>query len=577
MDPTESTASGVEVSWLGVRILLPFAFARAASDGSEAGAVPPELRARLRALRFRGLPAWMPARPDAQYLDEALGPVQRAVFPDGPDDRERYWRVPTQVVPAAEGQPGVPEVLGVMLPASTRVELASGHAIRIRPLRPFGIELFLSNFGFGALSIALEADLEGEARAAVATELAYRLSQILERKLIPLRWPHPFDDEKKKQEIVRQGRAEGIEPPPGPGAGVEERLGVPGGSVSLPELARFLLPFDVAPFQAGLDRGNGPELPKLVSGQFNAYVVVRIAGSPGFTLIDHPMRDAIGTLLTSLGQLQEPRHAGNQVSGCHVTERLLNRYHWAASTSLAAAHVVLDQPGDPDWNFQGPRHYLSKYFVPALLAHHQRRHAELVVASSWDAAELLRGRRDGAEERVARIERDMLQFELSAAFPTVSTRHVVNVWYEACREGERADVGLAQARESIARLNGALAGSRQEKLAKANEDIAAASSGHLDVIAKVQRNVEWIEIFIIGVYAMEAVHHVAEVWHFASWFKKASIVALPLAAAYLALRLLRPDQLHPGTSHEPRQMRLLLVLGVSFVAWFLLGAAIATH
>jgi hypothetical protein len=555
---------GIDATWVGVRFLLPFTFVRRRRRRRHGGHDEPGISFRtieaLRGLEIRGIKAWSPVPQQdvhALYLDEALEPVKRAVFPDSDD---RYFRL-------------TKDALQAILPNGTLVRFKDGATLRVTPLEHFGIELFLSHFGFGVLSIGVEADPrtavdpKGRGPAAAASLLVYELSQIRASKRAVFVRPHPADDPGRKAAIEQSGRSMPAAPPAD--APPEERMGVPGGSFGIGELARALLPFKVRPFQVTRRRtrgGAGPRLAPFEAGQLNVYAVLRVQNDLGHALADHPRRDDLGSLLLGLAQLQEPQHGGNEISDAHVAHAILNRFHSSAATSLGAAHVVLDQPDHAEWNMQCAQHYLGKYFVPALLAHHQRRHAEIVVREARDAAEGLFATGSRHEGLLNSLTRDLFNFELSAAFPTVSTRHVVNVFYDLCRRGERAGHALDQARSSITRLDDALRRVRQEK--------------NLSIVAHVQQNVEWIEIFIIAVYALEAAHVIAE-QHFAHGhaYGKWSAVVLPVICAITAFWTLRPDQLeeHAGSSHGARrQLSLLLALGAIFLSWFLIGIALAT-
>ena len=419
-----------------------------------------------------------------------------------------------------------------------------------------------------------------------------------------------------------------------------DRLTKAGGRWHLAEFARWLLPFDVRPFQIKLDgvaaeedkreaehaagavtvtmasraapaadhirKLGGLAFPAFTAGLFNVYTVVRLRECAE-TLDTHPHRAALGELLVGLAQLHEPDHPGDLAEatgrggGGHVANRALNRRIWSAVTGLGAAHIVLDQPGegtnpgDDGFNAERALRLMSRYFIGWMLAHHQRRHGEMVAAEmracvakmgvgaganaeseeaplTHEAKQEHENKQQIAlqhEAKARRLSRELADFEASAAFPSVSLRHAVNIWYRLCQRGEGATTALKRARMSAARLDLLLSRAVQEKMTEA-------TTHNVEVVAHVQKNVEWLEIFIIAVYAIEFVHNVGHEWHFGEAYMQWSMILAPMLVGAGAFMLLEPHKLGSHTNHSRkskwgRQGILLLLLAAAGLAWWWAG------
>jgi hypothetical protein len=101
-----------------------------------------------------------------------------------------------------------------------------------------------------------------------------------------------------------------------------------------------------------------------------------------------------------------------------------------------------------------------------------------------------------------------------------------------------------------------------------------ASESNLTTIAHVQRNAEWMEIFIIGIYATELAHIISGEFHNFKWaviyFAAASIVT-----GVFAFCVIRPDRVDRHDSKSP--LGRMVVLAVWFLILFVWGAFIRKH
>ena len=234
-----------------------------------------------------------------------------------------------------------------------------------------GIELFISPYGVGVLSITLLVgaklltDDNHYTRVPLepgdVQQFNYQVAQMRRATRPSLLLPHPNNHPFKPPPTGPA--AANIPPAPAVDAPFNERLGVLGGVITLDELQTFLL----SPLRPlGLEA---------VQHQFTVYTVARFPPEMNFQQEEASHR--IGRLLSSLAQVEERQHAGAPEEDLLIPNALLNSRHWAAVSYLGAAHAVADQTPEPDkasLPFNEERLLVSRdrYFIGYLLALLQR-------------------------------------------------------------------------------------------------------------------------------------------------------------------------------------------------------------
>jgi hypothetical protein len=91
--------------------------------------------------------------------------------------------------------------------------------------------------------------------------------------------------------------------------------------------------------------------------------------------------------------------------------------------------------------------------------------------------------------------------------------------------------------------------------------------------SELQSKLEWLEIFIIGVYSVELAAHVGHAFRFDDEFLGFSLIGFALMVPAIAFRLLRPYE-HPGM--EPGRLRRAIVL-LAILFGLFLGIGLATR
>ncbi len=358
-----------------------------------------------------------------------------------------------------------------------------------------GIEVFLARHGVGVLSITL-APREESLPLLRAIEWQYRLAQTREVTVPLLHRPHPSEDAAAWQAIPPEKKALVAAPPP-EGAPLSVRLVAPGGSFRLRELVDHLL---------------APLLPRPTQEEFSVYSVVRLDESADLG-VPRVFAD-LSPFLAGLAQIEEPGHAGALPGEVPVPHAILNRRHAVAVSSLGAAHLVSDQPGDHPFNPQRVPRVRDKYFVPHLSACLQRqtlldllrRASEALVAPPEDVAAALSDAR-----------RRLLSFGVVGRVEVASHRTAIQRAYEVSLDGLRVRESWEAARRSIGEIDEELSHRAQHDLLQAQRQELAGSKESLDRLVALQKElvhlqhqVHLIEIFLITVYSA----HLAEmVWH----------------------------------------------------------------
>jgi len=372
-------------------------------------------------------------------------------------------------------------------------------------LLPERIELFLSSYGVGVLSVALGLDQE-PVSFDEALEFNYRLSQWREQTTAKLRIPHPSSNLQKWQQLPEQVKAQ-IPEPPVKQAPLQEQIGRAGGEFTLYGLVHYLLrPLDSLNFRA-------------VQDELLTYTIARFDEKVDFGNTE--VCADLAPFLAALAQVEEPEHAG----GGAVTNAILNRRHWAGVGLLGAAHIVADQsPADHPFNSARVPRVLLKYYIPYLLALLQRLTLHSIID---EAGPLVMARDDTTGSALVDLRKHLLQFAVMGHFTEVSNREALHRYYRMCQQGQDVPNALTGARQAIADLEARNTAESQTEIAletaqgvtatrnlqqdmaenvQATRKLQEQMTEHLSIVARVQSIVEWLEIFVVAVA-------VAELWH----------------------------------------------------------------
>lgn len=485
---------GLSVLEVETRFLYPFLYG--SGQASEAA----KLLAGLKA--FKGeLQIWKPRelKPDEPYRQELLDNVSGFLFPEDQDGGCQSF----EVGEAARNS---------WFRSGIRMSTAKGEildsAVVCRK-----IELFLSPYGAGVLSIALKPSLSGrQPEGFDANDLKdfnYYGAQLRGGSIPRFAIPRP------ESRFASQMAA-----PPAGDAPLKERLGFTGGAFNLSELCEFLL---------------RPIAPRPIQSQFSLYSVVRLGESVSFD--SEKTLHELAPLLAGLAQIEERLHAGAPKGEINVPNRILNSKHWAAVSFLGAVHLIADQ--GVQFDHQRLPTVMDKYFAPYLTAFLQRLTTHRIIRD----AQIEARRMDGAR-RMDNLRREMLSFAVCSNFTEISSRESLNRFYDLSREGLRVSASLAVAKEAIIDFDAAEAADRGQKM---NEQLTR----NIEIVAAVQTKVEWLEIFFVSFYAAELSHLIAEAASFdhdayMSW----SVPAWAFLAGLVAFFCLRPWE------HSHRQRKL---------------------
>lgn len=212
---------------------------------------------------------------------------------------------------------------------TTVVEYPGGATVPVLLIPGLWIELFLSSYGVGLVSIGIQPDFrrlqDKFFDESHAKQFTYRLAQRRPTTAPTLYVPHPQDDPRTRERMNPN-----TAPPPTEEARFVDRLGVLGGGFTLSELTDFLL----SPLQEQFHY-------KLAQQQFSAYSVVRFGKEVDFS--QQGVQAQLGPLLSGLAQVEEPTHAGAVEGAVDVPHQIVNTRHWAAVGFLGTAHLVADR------------------------------------------------------------------------------------------------------------------------------------------------------------------------------------------------------------------------------------------
>jgi hypothetical protein len=440
------------------RLLYPFHL-----DTGDVEALSSSLR-KLKIGRFENV--WEQAEPHALYTEELLGNAGSFLFAGGAGNC-CYLRLRDGVADAIFHH--------AVLLLDRKVPIA------IDPRA--GVELFLAAQGAGVLSFAFKMEFVGE-DPAMAVEFNYRLSQLPQYNASELQIPHPADDPKRWGKIPEAKRA-GIPLPPAKDAPLAQRLATAGGSFFLQELVDVIL----QPLNAS---GLAPIQP-----DFSVYTVLRLDSQTDMG--EDAAQRVLGPILSGLTQVEERAHAGAVADDLPVVHLLLNRRHWAATGQIGSAHLIADQPPLPGqkifpFNEERVARVFLKYFIPYLMALLQRVVLHRVCSA---AGKMMQKGQEVPEFETLRLS--LLQFSTQGHFTQVSTRDALHRYYQMARRGLDVDTAWNETTRTLGEIDAHQSARRQEKLAR---DTASS----LQFMARTQHLIEWVEIFLVSVYAAHLYH-----------------------------------------------------------------------
>jgi hypothetical protein len=352
-----------------------------------------------------------------------------------------------------------------------------------------------------------------------------------------------------------------IDPVPAEGSPMIERLDSPDGSFNMVELIRHLLkpleshgmkplprhksePPSITPTDAG-ENDHKPS----THGELLVYTVARFGDAAD--LADPAIRAALTPFLSSLAQVEESLHAGVAAADFCLANGVLNTRHWMAVGLLGIAHLISDQPPttkgaetvDVPFNEQKMAIVRDKYFIPYLIALLQR----LALNRAIDeAGELASSAEDDAAAQLASLRTGLLRFAVGGHFTHISTRQVLHRYYQIVREGLDVPVLWEEVRRAIADI--------------ATNEVTRKIDQNLGLVAHVQVMVEWIEIFLVSVYAAHLWHMFAEKFPLfpeeaREWIVSLGVPSLALIAGGIAFWILNPMKLKTAHSHHGAQDR----------------------
>jgi hypothetical protein len=573
--PTFPPTSDWPATEFHTRFLYPFRFTPAllAHNGKPAIEM---LETLLRGERFQGKPLWEePALTEMHdggpvvhefYRQDLQPAVMRFLFERNSPRTGRYFRLTNGAV-------------NRFFPNGTRIvwQHTSTAPTWLHPR--VEIELFLAAHGVGILSFAMAPRDEHPWELNAIKDFNYRMAQ-RRRSLAPvLQLPHP--SERADWETLDPAIRAKAPVAPARDAKFDSRFGHPGGSFTLEEISSYLLkPFATAECAD-------------TQAQFGVFTVVRFDSDVFFA--DPLVCRQLAPFLSGLAQIEESGHAGSRPDEVTVSHAVLNTRHWSAAGCQAGAHLIADQ--GIEFDRQRPGVVRDKYFVPFLLAQLQGLFLEQAVLHAAKLAPRLQS--DGASCNVAgadgsnacagdfaALRREFLEFDGVCHVPQVSDRAALNRWYEVAREGLGIPRAHAQLSTTIREIDSLcrfaaelqnqqklidltdLQRAQQEQLAALAKEMAR----NVSAITAMQSKVEYVEIFLIAVYANYLIFHLGETLSFQHTYTGISLLIGSVTAAGLAACALRPwHHSHSGGRRKGFTILLLVVVVLLLGAFIGIG------
>ncbi len=478
--------------------------------------------ATLSTLTFREKTVWQPVQqPKEFYRQEILQGLENFIF--GDPHTPQYFTVN-------------PELANQWFGRELHVRFGVKFGDKTDPKESFSaklsshaaIEIFLSpQGGVGILSIPLEAIAIEDKPA--AKRFNYRLSQHLPAKIPQLFLPQPEN-------------AHHISTPPAPDSPLTERLGKRGGEFTLIELRDFLLSsLQITPIQE----------------QFSIYSVVQFEECE-FSETTHT---DVFPLLVSMSHVEEPHHVGSS----DIPYIRLNSHHWSGVGTLGAVHFVADQAEDITFNQQRIPTVFNKYFLPYLAALLQRLILQHILKQAQQNSKREQDAATSATSatHLQQLHNKMLDFMLNNYLSEVSSREVINQYYELAKRGLRVE-------QSFEVLRRALHDADFKEDMKFQCQSTDKNQDHLNQLVAMQRKIEWLEVFFASYYAGALAHYVSAGW-FGHWFASASTLIWAFFGGGIALWLLKPW----SHEHHDKSKKMLIwafiLIVVALAIWLSVG------
>jgi hypothetical protein len=336
-----------------------------------------------------------------------------------------------------------------------------------------GIELFLSHYGVGILSITLTN--ENSTDFDQIKQFNYLLSQARGKLTPRLLVPYPSENSK-------------LPPAPAEDAALSERLGKYGCVFDLVELRKYLLqPLNSFGFRQ-------------IQRQFSVYSVIHFDNEVNLT--------EFKPLLSALSHVEEQQHPGSR----EVNHQIMNNCHLAGVGSLGAAHLTIEQY--PAQQFDRALQVLNKYFIAYLTALMQRLIVQRLIDNAADIVHK-QGTTTKSRQQLQNLHNNILDFKVTGYFTEISHREAINQYYQLCQIGLRIPTSLATVQDTLHHID-------------INND-AAFQQG-------ISKKVEWLQILFIVFSAVEVSSTIAENFNFSSEYTAISTILLPIIAGILSYK-----------------------------------------
>lgn len=405
-----------------------------------------------------------------------------------------------------------------------------------------GIELFLSDYGVGVLSVKLAT--KNPKSPEQMKQVNYRVSQGGRLKTIPT-WALPYQANPNAP------------PPPAPDAPLTERLGKRGGQFTLPKLVEYLL-----------SAFENAEL-KPLHPKFKVFTVVRLSqqSDDRVNFLNAEVADHWRPLLYGLAHIEEIAHVGTLAT----QNQLLNPNHWAAVTSLASAHLLIDQyhPAK-DFDAQRVPTVLYKYFIHYLMALLQdsilQGFLNKAAQTNWEEQANLK-------EHLGTIHSQHLRFSASGYFIETSVREANNQFYRLAQQGLRVPETFLLTQQVFQDIEVSSHLRQQQQFEEKVENVITQLNQNVNTVTAIQRKVEWLEVFFASYYACALAYYIAPKLHFCSTYQAFSVVAWPIVAGVLVFIGVKPYK-STHESAEKLDLSQWIVITLAIIlpfVWLIVG------